>query len=530
MYLSGLDGIITPMKTSPSALPDDTNALREIIAQQAAQLSAKDAQLSQKTAVIEDLYQQLNALKRHRFGRSSEQVEKNIHQTELQLEELETQIAQTTASDDEASSMGKRPPKRRVKLPESLPRDEKRLDSHQSCPCCDGKLTHIGDDVSEMLDVVPVSYRVIKIVRPKYSCSQCETLVQDAAPERVIKKGLPSANVLTQVMVDKYLDHQPLYRQAQKMAREGIDVERSTLADWVGQVSRLLTPLADAVGKHVKQASHLHADDTTAPTLSPGKGRTQVGRYWTYVRDGRAWNEQAPPAVWLQYSEDRKSIHPTSHLRHFKGALQADAYAGYNDVYRNNVTFVACMAHVRRKFYEVAQSGPAPIAEQVIAYIQQLYAIEKDIRNQPPDKRYQVRKQQAIPILDSLYEYLDNRLRTVSKGSAISKAIAYAIKQKDGIYAYTKDGRAAIDNNSAERYIRPIALGRKNYLFAGSKAGGERAALLYSILGTAKLNDINPTQYLTAVLKRISQHPINQIDKLLPWNIDLNDKSSLQAI
>lgn len=422
------------MKTSPSASSNDIATLRNIIAQQAAELSAKETQLSQKTAVIEDLYLQLNALKRHRFGRSSEQTEKNIHQTELQLEEIETQIAEAMASDDETSSPLTRTPRRRVTLPKDLPRDEKRLDSHKHCPCCEGELTHIGDDVSEMLDVVPVSYRVIKIVRPKYSCDKCETFVQDVAPERVIKKGLPSANVLTQVMVDKYLDHQPLYRQAQKMAREGIDVERSTLADWVGQVSRLLTPLAEAIGKHVKHASHLHADDTTAPTLSPGKGRTQVGRYWTYVRDGRAWNEQAPPAVWLQYSEDRKSIHPTSHLRHFKGALQADAYAGYNDVYRNNVTFVACMAHVRRKFYDITQSGPAPIAEQAIAYIQRLYAIEKNIRNQPPDKRVKIRQQQAIPMLDALYEYLDNRLRTVSKGSAISKAIAYAIKQKDGIW------------------------------------------------------------------------------------------------
>ena len=529
MFLLGLSGIIKVMKTGHQALPTDTHALQQMVLQMQSVLSENNKKLSAQDSVIDNLRHQLAVLKRARFGRSSEQVEQNIHQLELQLEELEIAQAQTDSGSSAAGTVTKTP-RRRITLPEHLAREEYRLDTHECCPDCQGALCHIGDDVSEILDVVPASYRVIKTVRPKYSCKACDSVVQAPAPQRVINKGLPSAGLLTQVMVDKYMDHQPLYRQSQQMAREGIDVERSTLADWVGQVSRLLTPLAEAIERHVTQASHLHADDTTAPTLSPGKGRTQTGRYWTYVRDGRAWNEAAPPAVWLQYSEDRKSIHPTTHLRHFTGALQADAYAGYNDVYRNKVTFVACLAHVRRKFYDITQSGPAPIAQQAIEYIQQLYAIEKTIRNQPPDKRLAIRQQQSVPILTEFYDYLATSLRTLSKGSAISKAVAYAINQQDGIMAYTQDGRASIDNNSAERSIRPIALGRKNYLFAGSKAGGERAAVLYTILGTAKLNDINPNQYLTAVLKRIGQHPINKVDELLPWNLDLSTPAKNEAI
>ena len=331
-------------------------------------------------------------------------------------------------------------------------------------------------------------------------------------------------------MVDKYLDHQPLYRQSERMAREGVDIERSTLAGWVGQVSTLISPLVDAISKHVKNANHLYADDTTAPTLKPGQGKTQTGRYWTYVRDGRDWNENAPPAVWLQYTEDRISVRPTSHLKGYAGSLQTDAYAGYNDVYHTGVTFTGCMAHVRRKFYDITLSGPSPIAEHAIAAIQQLYAIEKSIKNKPPDERQKVRQQQAIPILDELHTWLQTTLRTLSKGSSLSKAVRYALNQWEGLVAYTQNGQASIDNNTAERSLRPIALGRKNYLFAGSVAGGQRAAALYSLLSTAKLNGLNPSQYLTAVLKRIGQHPINRVDELLPWNIDLTQKEATDAL
>ncbi|MCC5827777.1 IS66 family transposase [Alkalimonas sp.] len=501
------------MKTMASPLPQDPKQLQDIILQ-------LQATLAQQDTVIATLRHQLAVLKRARFGRSSEHIDKQIHQLELQLEELEMQTAVIPKLTDQAPEE-KAVPRRRVSLPAALPREEKRVEAPCQCPACEGQLTHMGDDVSEMLDVVPASYRVIRIVRPKFSCQHCDTLVQGQAPERVIKKGLASAALLTQVIVDKYLDHQPLYRQAERMGREGIDIERSTLADWVGQTGALLTPLADALGRHVKAAQHVHADDTTAPTLSPGKGRTQTGRYWTYVRDGRPWGDTTPPAVWLQYSEDRKSIHPTAHLKGYRGSLQADAYAGYNELYKQQVTPHGCWAHVRRKFYDITQTGPSPIADEAIATIQSLYAIEKQARGQPPDERQQLRSTQAKPILERFHTWLQATLRTLSKGSPISKAIHYALKQWDALVAYVNNGYAELDNNSAERSLRPIALGRKNYLFAGSVAGGERAAVMYSLLGTAKLNGINPNDYLTAVLKRIGNHPINRIDELLPWNIDL---------
>jgi len=510
------------MKATMKSLPDDPQTLQQMVLQM-------QVKLAQKDNLISTLQQQLLVLRRRQFGRSSEQVEKQIHQIELQLEELETQAAET-ADTPLPKATPKAIPKRRESLPAHLPREQMRVETAANCPDCTAELCHVGDDVSEVLDVVPASYRVIRIVRPKYSCQCCQKMVQGEAPQRVINKGLASAALLTQVMVDKYLDHQPLYRQSERMAREGVDLERSTLADWVGQVSTLISPLVEAIGRHVKQADHIYADDTTAPTLKPGKGRTQTGRYWTYVRDERDWNEQTPPAVWLQYSEDRKSVHPTSHLKGYKGSLQTDAYAGYNTLYQQDVTFIACWAHVRRKFYDITQTTPSPIADQAIGYIQQLYAIEKGIKNKPPDERQRLRQQQAVPILDELHTWLQATLRTLSKGSALSKAVRYAINQWDGLIAYVQDGRTSLDNNTAERSLRPIALGRKNYLFAGSVAGGQRAAALYSLLSTAKLNGLNPVQYLTAVLKRIGQHPINRIEELLPWNINLDHAQTSDAL
>ncbi len=501
------------MKTMASPLPNDPKQLQAIILEM-------QAALAQQDSVIAALRHQLAVLKRARFGRSSEQVERHIHQLELQLEELEMQ---TGALPKRAGNTRteKAIPRRRVSFPAQLPREQKHIDAPCQCPACHGDLSPMGEDVSEMLDVVPASYRIVRIVRPKFSCKQCETVVQGAAPERVIKKGLASAALLTQVIVDKYLDHQPLYRQAERMAREGIDIERSTLADWIGHTGALLAPLAEAIGRHVKSSPHLHADDTPAPTLSPGKGRTQTGRYWTYVRDGRSWGDTTPPAVWLQYSEDRKSVHPTAHLKGYTGSMQADAYAGYNTLYRQDIAQHGCWAHVRRKFYDIAQSGPAPLAEDAIATIQSLYAIEKQARGKPPDERQHIRMTHAIPILERFHAWLQATLRTLSKNSALSKVFHYTLKQWDALVAYVYNGYAELDNNTAERSLRPIALGRKNYLFAGSVAGGQRAAVLYSILGTAKLNGINPNHYLTTVLKRIGQHPINRIEELLPWNIDL---------
>lgn len=508
------------MQNGIDNLPDDPAALKEIIRQMQMNETALQGELTQKLAQIALLNTQLQVLRCAQFGRSSEQIDRQIYQLELQLEELEINVSEISATLPEPLKI-KQQPRRREHLPDHLPREEHRFDVGCQCPECGGQLTHIGDDVAEVLDVLPVRFRVIKTIRPKYSCRTCETLHQAAAPERVVPKGLASANLITKVLVDKYLDHQPLYRQVDIMKREGVELERSTLADWVGQASFLLHPLTELIGKHVLAGNKVHADDTTAPTLSPGKGKMATGRYWTYVRDNRPCGDDTPPAVWLKYSENRQGIHPETHLKGFEGVLQADAFAGYNGVYTGKVIAAGCWAHVRRKFYDLTQSGPAPLADEALRQIQALYVIEAEIRGLPPDKRKQQRQLHAKPLLDTLHDWMSRTLRGLSKWSPLSKAIQYALKQWDALVVYVSHGQVEIDNNTAERSLRPIALGRKNYLFAGSVAGGERAAVIYTLLGTAKLNGLNPTEYLSCVLRRIGIHPINRLAELLPWNIDL---------
>ncbi|MCD8475472.1 MAG: IS66 family transposase [Shewanella fodinae] len=442
------------MQKSIDNLPDDPAALKEIIRQMQMNEAALQGQLTQKLSQISLLNAQLQLLRRSQFGRSSERVDRYIHQLELQLEELEINVSEITATLPEPLKLQQ--PRRREQLPEHLPREEHLVDVGCQCPDCGGQLTHIGDDVAEILDVRPVRFRVIKTVRPKYSCPKCESLHQAPAPARVVPKGLASANMLTKVLVDKYLDHQPLYRQVDIMKREGVALERSTLADWVGHASFLLQPLTELIGKHVLASDKVHADDTTAPTLSPGKGRTATGRYWTYVRDNRPCGDESPPAVWLKYSENRQGIHPEAHLKGFKGIIQADAFAGYNSVYGGKVIAAGCWAHVRRKFYDLTQSGPAPMAEEALQQIQALYAIEADIRGLPPDERARLRQLHASPLLENLHDWMNRTLRGSSKGSPLSKAIQYALKQWDALLVYVRYGQAEIDNNTAECVFRPI--------------------------------------------------------------------------
>jgi transposase len=388
----------------------------------------------------------------------------------------------------------------------------------------------IGEDVSELLDVVPAQYRVIKLVRPKYSCKACERIVQAPAQERVIDKGMASSALIAQVIVDKYADHLPLYRQAERFKREGIDLDRSTLAGWVGRAGVLLQPLVEAIRRHVMAGHKLHADDTTAPTLKPGNGKTLTGRYWNYVRDDRPWQSEVPPAVWFQYSTSRSGQEPLKHLEGFNGVIQADAYAGYNLAVQRGISRAGCWAHVRRKFYDIAEATDSPVAREAIKRIEALYRIERRINGRPPDERRQIRQQQAVPLMETFKVWLDARLRECAKGSGLGKAINYARKQWNSLVLYLEDGCVEIDNNAAERAIRPLALGRKNHLFAGSEDGGHYGAALYSIMGTARLNGIDPKAYLTAVLKRINNTPINQVEQLLPWNIDLDLSAVNEAV
>jgi hypothetical protein len=321
------------------------------------------------------------------------------------------------------------------------------------------------------------------------------------------------------VLVSKYCDHLPLYRQSQIYAREGIDLDRSTLADWVGGASALLEPLVKAIGRYALGAYKIHADDTPVPVLLPGRGTTKQGRLWTYVRDDRPAGSADPAAVFFRYSPDRKGERPRAHLANFTGVLQADAYAGFDQLYGEKIKEAACWAHVRRKFYDIHVSLASPIALEALERIGRLYKIEEEIRGRPPSERHAVRQARAGPELKSLYEWLHKTATTLSKKSELAKAIRYALLNWIALTRYCEDGRLEIDNNAAERALRAVALGRKNWLFAGSDDGGERAAAIYTLLGTAKLNDLNPESYLRYVLERIADHPINQIEELLPWNL-----------
>ena len=506
-------------------LPDldtlDAAALKALIISQHEQLSSDAAE-------IERLRLLIARLQRLQFGRKSEKLERQIEQLQLQLEDLEEgaakkrQQATSTLPPPAAAifaSVTDKPARRA--LPDHLPRQtETHQPEQDSCPGCGGELRKLGEDVSEMLEYVPARFKVIRHVRPKLSCTKCDVIVQAEAPSRPIARGLAGPGLLAHVLVSKYADHQPLYRQTEIYAREGVELERSTLADWVGATSELLAPLNDTLRQYVMNVDKLHADDTPVPVLAPGTGKTKLGRLWTYVRDDRPAGGVTAPAVWFAYSPDRKGEHPHRHLKTFRGTLQADGYAGFNRLYDDGrIREAACWAHVRRKFFDLHQAHASPIATEAVERIGQLYRIESEIRGRPPDERQQVRDERARPLLIALHEWFKTTLTRISRKSEVAAAIGYALARWPALVRYCDDGRIEIDNNAAERALRAVALGRKNYLFAGSDAGGERAAAIYSLLGSAKLNGIDPEAYLTSVLRRIADHPINRVAELLPWNL-----------
>ena len=508
------------MTAAHRSLPDlntlDADQLRALILAQQEQLISRDSE-------IENLKLLVLKLKRMQLGQKSEKFHKQVEQLELRLEDLEASRAVVPPALPAPPVAGGKPVRRA--LPEQLPRQtEIYAPKQETCPDCGGTLRHLGEDVSELLEYVPGRFKVIRQVRPKLSCSGCERILQEPAPSRPITRGIAGPGLLAHVLVSKYADHLPLYRQSEIYEREGIDLDRSTLADWVGGASHVLAPLVEAVGRYVMSTGKLHADETPVPVLAPGAGRTKTARLWTYVRDDRPAGDTSAPAVWFAYSPDRKGDHPQQHLASFHGTLQADAYAGFQRLYEDGrIREAACWAHVRRRWFDLHQAHASPLAAEALTRIGQLYDIEREIRGRPPDERREVRNARARPLIDSMHQWLQTTLAKLSRKSAPAVATRYALTRWSALVRYCDDGSIEIDNNAAERALRAVALGRKNYLFAGSDAGGERAAAIYTLIGSAKLNRLNPHSYLQHVLTRIADHPINRIDELLPWNIRLGE-------
>jgi transposase len=501
---------------APADLPDDPATLQAI--------------LRAALAEIERLQFQLAGLQRNRFGRRSEKLaDETVQQA---TEDLEQSVAEKMAGLEAAAkaktwpSAGKPPKRNRGALPAHLPRVEIIVDvQDKACACCGGSLHQIGEDQAEMLDYVPAQFRVRVIRRPRYGCRACENaVVQAPAPERPIDAGLATEALLAHVLVNKYADHLPLYRQSQIFARQGVELDRSTLCNWVGRACWWLAPLHELMLSTVLSSPKVFADDTTLPVLDPGNGRTKTGRLWCYAVDNRPWQGPGHPVAAYAYSEDRKAEHPASHLKGFRGMLQVDGYAGFGSLVKaatdGGLQLAFCWAHTRRKFYDIHVATKSPLAEQALHQIAELYAIEADIRGQTADERRTVRQERSRPLVEAMQTWLTETLDRISGRSALAQAIRYALNHWSGLILFLDDGRLELDTNTVERAMRPVALGRKNALFAGADSGGEHWALVATLIQTAKLNKLDPLAWLTDVLERIvsGQTKRNELHTLLPWN------------
>ena len=459
-------------------------------------------------------------MQRHRFGRRAESLPED--QLLLGIEEAEQVEAAAQAVEETAPTVkAERTARRRTNrgaLPAHLPRVETLVDVESTtCPCCSGTLHRIGEDVSERLDVVPAQLRVIVVRRPRYACRACEdVVVQAPAPARLIEGGLPTDDLVAQVLVSKYADHLPLYRQAQIYARQGVNLDRSTLADWVGRAAFLLRPVHERLLETLKRSGKLFADETTAPVLDPGRGRTKTGQLWAYARDDRSWGGTDPPGVAFVYAADRTASRPIAHLAGFRGVLQVDGYEAYKVLAKRGggVQLAFCWSHVRREFYDLT----GPIAAEALTRIAVLYRIETEIRGRSAEERRAARQVRSRPVIEAIEPWLREKLALISQKSKLAEAIRYVLTRWAGLTLFLDDGRVELDTNVVERTIRPLALTRKNALFAGSDGGAEHWAVIASLIETCKLTRVEPRAYLADVITRIVEgHPNSRLNELLPW-------------
>jgi len=519
--------VTTPL----DSVPDNLDALKAALAAERMAREMAEARASGAEAMVVHLKLIIAKMKRDRFGQSSERSRKILDQLELQLEELEAtatedeiaaEIAASKANQDSTvvRNFARRKPVR-APLPAQLPRERVVVPGPTACPCCGGVLRKLGEDVTETLEVIPRQWKVIQTVREKFTCRSCEKITQPPAPFHVITRGRAGPSLLAMILYAKFGQHQPLNRQSDTYRREGVDIDTSTLADWVGSGAAVTMPLYELIRRHVLAATRIHGDDTTIPVLA--KGRTTTGRLWTYVRDDRPFGGPAPPAAVFFYSRDRSGEHPNRHLAGYAGILQADAYAGFNDLYGAKrkpgpIIEAACWAHARRKFFVLADVTQAPLAIEAVRRIDAIFAIEREINGRTADERLAARRSHTEPLVAELESWMRAERARLSRHADVAKAMDYMLKRWVAFTRFLDDGRICLTNNAAERAVRGIALGRKAWLFAGNDRGGERAASMYTLIETAKLNEVDPQAWLADVLGRIADHPASRLDDLLPWN------------
>lgn len=529
--------------SAAAALPNDIEALKRLVLAREADLATTRADLVQSqsresnaAALIAHLRLTIEKMRREVYGQRSERSARLLDQMELELEELEAAAsedelaAERAAATDTTVGAFKRKKPSRKPLPEHLPRERIIVPGPTACACCGStRLARLGEDITETLEVVPRQWKVLQYVREKFTCRACEKISQAPAPFHVLPRGFAGPSLLAMVLFEKYGQHQPLNRQSERYRREGVDLSLSTLADQVGGCAALLRPLYDLIRAHVLAGSRVHGDDTTVPVLA--KGRTTTGRAWVYVRDDRPFGGSDPPAAVFHYSRDRTGAHPEGHLNGYAGILQADAYAGFNRLYAADrrpgpLIEAACWSHARRKFFVLADVAAkargklpviAPLALEAVKRIDAIFVIEREINGLPSPERLDVRRQRVVPLVADLQQWMRAERARLSRHADVAKAMDYMLKRWTAFARFLENGQICLTNNAAERALRGIALGRKAWLFAGSDRGGERAAVMYTLIQTARLNDVDPQAWLADVLARINDHRITEIDALLPW-------------